>query len=65
MKPVGEYIVSILNQLAGIRHSLCVSEGLALANTLIRGNEWEEKVIEFKKNGVGKSLMSMGTRSNH
>jgi len=32
MKPVEEYIVSILNQMAHMRQALCVSEGLALAN---------------------------------
>jgi hypothetical protein len=32
MKPVEEYIVSILNQMANMRQALCVSEGLALAN---------------------------------
>ena len=52
MKPVEEYIVSILNQMADMRQSLCVLEGLALANALIEETEWEEKVIEFKKTGL-------------
>jgi hypothetical protein len=43
MKPVEEYIVSILNQMANMRQALCVSEGLALANALIEGTEWEKK----------------------
>jgi len=62
MKPVEDYIVSILNQMAPMRQSLCVSEGLALANALIEGTEWEEKVVEFKKKRGWKELDKNGNK---
>jgi hypothetical protein len=62
MKPVEDYIVSILNQMAHMRQSLCVSEGLALANALIEGTEWEEKVVEFKKKRGWKELDKNGNK---
>ena len=43
-----EYIVSILQQMAKMRQPLNVSEGLNLANALVEGTEWEEKVVQFK-----------------
>jgi hypothetical protein len=43
-----EYIVSILQQMAKMRQPLNVSEGLNLANALVDGTEWEQKVTEFK-----------------
>jgi hypothetical protein len=45
---VEDYIVSILQQMAKMRQPLNVSEGLSLANALVEGTEWEEKVTEFK-----------------
>ena len=62
MKPVEEYIVSILNQMANMRQALCVSEGLALANALIEGTEWEKKVIEFKKKRGWNELDDKGNK---
>jgi len=41
MKPVEEYLVSIFNQIAKMRQPLCISEGLALANSLVTGTKWE------------------------
>ena len=48
MKPIEAYIVSMLNQMAKMRQPLCVSEGLALANALIEGTEWEQRLLDFK-----------------
>ena len=35
MKAIEEYLVSILNQMAKMRQPLCISEGLALAKSLV------------------------------
>mmetsp|Transcript_16694 Transcript_16694/g.23789 ORF Transcript_16694/g.23789 Transcript_16694/m.23789 type:complete len:173 (-) Transcript_16694:1152-1670(-) len=48
MKPVEEYLVSIFNQMAKMRQPLCISEGLALANSLVTGTKWEQEIIHFK-----------------
>jgi len=48
LKPIEEYIISMLNQMAKMRQPLCVSEGLALANALIEGTEWEQRLRDFK-----------------
>ena len=48
MKAIEEYLVSILNQMAKMRQPLCISEGLALANSLVVGTKWEKEIIEFK-----------------
>jgi hypothetical protein len=45
---VKECIVLILQQMAKMRQPLNVSEGLNLANALVEGTEWEQKVIQFK-----------------
>ncbi len=45
MKPIEAYIVSMLNQMAKMRQPLCVSEGLALANALIEGTKWEQRLL--------------------
>ena len=48
LKPIEEYIISMLNQMAKMRQPLCVSKGLALANALIEGTEWEKLLVDFK-----------------
>jgi len=48
LKPIEEYIVSMLNEMARMRQPLCVSEGLVLAKALIEGTEWEQRLLEFK-----------------
>ena len=48
MKPVEEYLVSIFNQMAKMRQPLCISEGLALANSLVAGTKWEKEIFHFK-----------------
>ena len=48
LKPIEEYIIAMLNQIAKMRQPLCVSEGLALANALIEGTEWEQRLLDFK-----------------
>jgi hypothetical protein len=45
--------MSLMQQMAKIRQPLNVSEGLSLANSLIEGTEWEEKVVEFKSKKRG------------
>ena len=62
MKPVEEYIVSILNQMANMQQALCVSEGLALVNALIEGTKWEKNVIEFKKKRKWNELDDKGNK---
>jgi hypothetical protein len=47
--PVEKYIVSMMEQLSKMQQPLNVSEGLSLANSLIKGTEWENVVVEFKK----------------
>jgi hypothetical protein len=48
MAPVENYIVSLMTQMAKMRQPINVSEGLELANSLIEGTEWEQKVVNFK-----------------
>jgi hypothetical protein len=48
LKPIEDYIIAMLNQMAKMRQPLCVSEGLALANALIEGTEWEQRLLDFK-----------------
>jgi hypothetical protein len=48
MKPVEEYLVSIFNKMAKMRQPLCISEGLALANSLVAGTKWEKEIFHFK-----------------
>ena len=48
LKPIEAYIISMLNQMAKMRQPLSVSEGLALANALIEGTEWEQRLRDFK-----------------
>ncbi len=48
MAPVEEYIISLITQMAKMHQPLNVSEGLNLANALIEGTEWEEKIVAFK-----------------
>ncbi len=48
MKPVEEYQVSFFNQMAKMRQPLCISEGLALANSLVTGTTWEKEILDFK-----------------
>jgi len=37
-----------MQQMAKMRQPLNVSEGLSLANSLVVGTEWENKIVEFK-----------------
>eukprot|EP00590_Aulacoseira_subarctica_P006616 CAMPEP_0172436670 /NCGR_PEP_ID=MMETSP1064-20121228/71847_1 /TAXON_ID=202472 /ORGANISM="Aulacoseira subarctica , Strain CCAP 1002/5" /LENGTH=56 /DNA_ID=CAMNT_0013185089 /DNA_START=683 /DNA_END=850 /DNA_ORIENTATION=+ len=40
-----------------MRQSLCVSEGLALANALIEGTEWEKKSPNWKNQEQGRQAL--------
>mmetsp|Transcript_10858 Transcript_10858/g.15691 ORF Transcript_10858/g.15691 Transcript_10858/m.15691 type:complete len:84 (+) Transcript_10858:371-622(+) len=47
----------MLNQMAKMRQPLCVSEGLALANALIEGTEWEQRLLDCSKRRLLKRLL--------
>jgi hypothetical protein len=50
MAPVEKCIVTLMEQMAKMQQPLNISEGLSLANLLIEGAEWEDVVVEFKRN---------------
>ncbi len=63
MAPVEEYIVSLMKQMAKMRQPFNISEGLNLANALIEGTEWEEKIVAFKLNRGWKPHAADGTKN--
>jgi hypothetical protein len=58
MALIEEHIVALLSQMAKMRQPLNVSEGLSLANSLIKGTKWEEELISFKERRGWKHLTS-------
>ncbi len=63
MAPVEQYIVSLMHQMAKMRQPLNVSEGLSLANSLVEGTEWEEKIVEFKTKRGWKPYATDGSKN--
>jgi len=57
LKPIEEYIISMLNEMAKMRQPLCVSEGLALANALIGGTEWEQRLLDCLRRRLHRSSL--------
>lgn len=51
MSPVENYIVAVAQSMPRHRQPLHVSQGLYLANSLIKGSQWEDIANEFKKRG--------------
>ena len=49
MLEVEPYLVELIIKLADMRTPITTSQGLQLANSLIKGTSVEEKVIEWKK----------------
>jgi hypothetical protein len=62
MAPVEKYIVTLMEQMAKMRQPLNISEGLSLANSLIEGTEWEDVVVEFKRNRGWNPIDENGNR---
>ncbi len=62
MPPVEKYIVTLMEQMAKMRQPLNISEGLSLANLLIEGTEWEDVVVEFKRNRGWNPIDENGNR---
>jgi hypothetical protein len=55
--------VSLMQQMAKMRQPLNVSEGLSLANSLVEGTEWEEKIVEFKTKRGWKPYATDGSKN--
>ena len=62
MAPIEEHIVALMVQMAKMRQPLNVSEGLALANSLVEGTKWEDDLISFKERRGWKQLTSDGQK---
>jgi hypothetical protein len=64
MAPIEEHIVALMAQMAKMRQPLNVSEGLALANSLIEATTWEKDLISFKEKRGWKALTSDGQKKS-
>jgi hypothetical protein len=62
MAPIKQYIVSLMQQMAKIHRPLNISEGLSLANSLVEGTEWENKIVEFKSKRGWKPFAADGSK---
>ncbi len=62
MASIESHIVALMGQMAKLRQPLNVAEGLALANSLIEGTNWEEDLISFKKKRGWKQFTTDGQR---
>jgi hypothetical protein len=55
--------LSLMQQMAKMRQPLNVSEGLSLANSLVEGTEWENKIVEFKSKRGWKPFAEDGSKN--
>jgi hypothetical protein len=62
MAPIEKYIVTLMEQMAKMRQPLNISEGLSLANSLIKGTEWKDVVVNFKHNRGWNTIDENGNR---
>ena len=63
MAPIKQYIVSLMQQMAKMHRPLNLSEGLSLANSLVEGTEWENKIVEFKSKRGWKPFAADGSKN--
>jgi hypothetical protein len=63
MAPIEQYIVSLMQQMTKMHQALNVSEGLSLANFLVEGTEWENKIVEFKSKRGWKPFAADGSKN--
>lgn len=61
--PVEKYLVAIIQSMSRLRQPLNVSQGLALANSLVQGTEWEQIILDFKKKRGWKETASDGEKN--
>jgi len=62
MAQIEQYIVSLMQQMAKMHQPLNKSEGLSLANSLVEGTEWENKIVEFSPKEAGNPSQQMALK---